>query len=195
MFKRNKGYFLLTMLVLTGLAGKLHSDTLTTKERHYLASGLKTSRNDFFKSVEGLSSRQLNFRPAKDKPSVKDCIYELVSIENSLWHSTKTFLEKGPSTLQKTFPDDEMVTAVVQKPLSCKKLKFRNTKEALKLYKSIRAEMLRYVHTSTENVRGHVVATSSGNFDAYQCMLLNTLYTNYYVQQIEQIKSARNFPE
>ena|SRR5215213_359129 len=197
MFKRTKGYFLLTMLVLTGFAGRLRTNILTTKERHTLVAELKISKKDLLKSVEGLSARQLNFKPDKNTVSIKECIYRLVSIESSLWISAQTSLTQEPSSIQKTAPDDKALPAIAEqeKKFQYKELKFKNIKEALKFYKNERAEMLRYVQTSTQNVRQHVAKTDIGNFDAYQLMLLNTIYAKQYLQKIEKIKVHLNFPK
>lgn len=196
MFKRTKGYFLLTMLVLTGLAGRMHTNILTTRERHTLATELKTSKNDFLKTVGGLSAKQFNFKAGKNELSVKECVYKLVSVENNLWTSAKTSLKQEASSFQKTISDDEaLLSFVQQKTFQCKELKFKNTKEALKFYRNERAEMLKYVHTSTENVRAHTAKTCVGNFDAYQLMLLNTIFAKQYTQQIEEIKANPNFPK
>lgn len=196
MFKRTKGYLLLTMLVLTGLAGRLQSDTLSGKERHYLVKELKTSGSAFEKVIDGLSDKQLNFKTVKNTLSIKDCIYQLVSIENSLWNAAKTSLQQETNIVQKSNINDAALTSFVEYlPLPYKKLKFSNVKGALHLFKQERKDILRYINTSTENARIHVVATPVGNFDAYQLLLLNAIYTNYYMQQIEKIKSIHNFPE
>lgn len=196
MFKRTKGYFLLIMLVLTGLAGRIHSNILTTKERHTLISELKTSKNDLLKSIEGLSARQINFKTQKNKSSIKECVYKLISIENTLWTSAKTSLKQDATSFQKTISNDEMLSSFAQrKTFQCSELNFKNNKEALKFFKNNRGEMLKYVHTSTENVRAHIAKTCIGNFDAYQLMLLNTIYARYYTQQIEEIKLNPNFPK
>ena len=196
MFKRTKGYFLLTMLVLTGLAGRVHTNILTTKERHTLVLELKTSKNDFLNSVEGLSSKQLNFKAGKNELSIKQCVYKLISIENTLWTSAKASLRQETPSIQRTVSDDEALSSIAeQKTFQCNKLNFKNIKEALKFYKNERGEMLKYVHTSTENVRAHATQTCIGNFDAYQLMLLNTIYSKYYTEQIEKIKAHPNFPQ
>jgi hypothetical protein len=39
MFKRTRGYLLLTLLVLTGLAGRTHNETFTGKESTQLLTG------------------------------------------------------------------------------------------------------------------------------------------------------------
>lgn len=194
MFKRTKGYFLLTMLVLTGLAGRMHSNILTTKERHALVVELKTSRNDFLKSVEGLSAKQLNFKANKNSLSVKACVYRLVSIENNLWSLTQASLRQENNSTQRP-NSDESLASLATKDFSCNMIKFKNVDQALKFYKNKRTEMLKYVHTSTEDVRGHITQTSHGNLDAYQLMLLNTLYCKYYIKKIEEIKENSKFPK
>jgi hypothetical protein len=197
MFKRTKGYFLLTMLVLTGLAGRLHTNILTTKERHTLVADLKTSKKDLLKSVEDLSVKQLNFKTDRNTLSITQCVYKLVSIENALWLSTQSSLSQEPSSLQRTTSNDKNLFAIARqdKSFPYRELKFKNFEEALKIYKNERAEMLRYVQTSTQNVRQHISKTSWGNLDAYQLMLLNTIYAKQYLQQIEQIKAHPNFPK
>jgi hypothetical protein len=184
------------MLMLTGLAGRVHSNILTTKERHTIVNELKTSRTDFLKSVEGLSAKQFNFKPGKNKWSIKECVYKLTSIENNLWELAKASLKQETSTVQRTISDDEALSSFVQqKTIQCNELKFKNNKEALKFYKKERSEMLKYVLTSTENVRGHIAKTCIGNFDVYQLMLLNTIFAKDYTQQIEEIKTHPNFPK
>jgi hypothetical protein len=195
MLKRTKGYFLLTMLVLTGLAGRMHTNILTTKERHALVVDLKTTRNDLLKTVETLTPKQLNFRTDKTSPSIKTCIYRLVSIENNLWALSQTALKQDNPNLTRTCTDEDLSSLVQQKGFQYEDIKFKNVPEALKLYKTVRADMLKYVHTSTENVRGHLTQTSMGSLDAYQLMLLNTIYCNQFIQQVEHMKSQQNFPK
>jgi hypothetical protein len=196
MFKRTKGYFLLTMLVLTGLAGRMHTNILITKERRTLVTELKSSRNDFLRSVEGLSAKQLNFRPGKNELSIKECVYKLASVENYLWTTAKASLKEEITCVPKSISNDEaLFSFVAQKNFQCNEVNFKNTKEALKFYKNERADILKYVHTSTENVRAHAAKTCAGNFDAYQLIMLNAIFANYYTQQIENIKMHANFPK
>ena len=197
MFKRTKGYFLLTMLVLTGLAGRLHTDTLSAKERHYLVTELKTSKTEFLKSIEGLSDRQLHFKSGKGQLTIQDFIYQLASVEKELWLDAKTSLKQEPQSLQKTVSDDQQLAALIQqeKMVVQRKSGFKNSSDVLKFYKSQRMQMIRYVQTTTENVRAHIVKTELGNFDVYQTLLLNTFYGGYYTQQIEHIKSNLRFPK
>jgi len=195
MFKRTKGYFLLTMLVLTGLAGRMHSNILSTKERHTLVTELKTSKNDFLKNVDDLSARQMNFKLRKKDLSIKDYIYKMVSMETSLWSACQASLKEEPSSIQKTYSDETLISVIQQQQIFFRTIQFASSKEALKLYKHEDAEMLKYVHTSTENIRGHGLNTNFGYFDCYQLILLTTIYCKYYTEQIEKIKANPKFPE
>lgn len=196
MFKRTKGYLLLTMLVLTGFAGRIHSDTLSGKERRILIKELKNSKANLMSSVEGLTSKQFNFKSAKNKLSVKECIYQLAAIENELWNKASFSLKQEPTNGKKVW-DDESLASVIQnkKFLQSKIIKFKTVKEALKLYKKNRNDMQKFVNTSTENARMHIAQTSFGNFDVYQLLLLNTIIAKQYIDQIKEIKSNPDFPK
>jgi len=195
MFKRTRGYILLTMLVLTGLAGRMHSNILTTKERHTLVAELKSSKNDFLKNIDGLSARQMRFKARKKDLSIQDCIYKLVETEHSLWTTAQASLKQETFSIHKTFADEILPSVIQQQSIGSNSTKFSSIKEALKFYKNEKAEILKYVHTSTQNVRGHIARTTIGNFDSYQLMLLTTIYCKYYTQQIEQIKAHPRFPK
>jgi len=195
MFKRTKGYFLLTMLVLTGLAGRIHSNILTTKERHILVTELKSSTNDFLKHVDGLSSKQMNFKTRRKDLSIKDYIGKMVSTQNSLWALTQLSLKQQTLTAQKTYSDETLLDVTKQEQMFTNNLKFQSIKEALKFYKNEKGEMLKYVHTSTENIRAYGTHTNIGNFDCYQLMVLTTIYCKFYTQQIEVIKANPKFPK
>src|SRR5438552_19117656 len=85
MLKRTKGRLLLTLLVITGLAGTLKDTSLSEKERKTATSLLKDTKADVLKSVKGLSDAQLNFKAAPDRWSVKECMYHIAISEKNLW--------------------------------------------------------------------------------------------------------------
>ena len=64
MLKRTKGRLLLTLLVITGLAGTLSNTALTEKERKFVVHNLKDTKSEVQKSIKGLSDAQLNFKTA-----------------------------------------------------------------------------------------------------------------------------------
>ena len=85
MLKRTKGLMLISLLVITGLAGTLNDDALSNKERKYSANLLKDSKTELLKSVKNLSDAQLNFKTSAESWSVKECVYHIAITEKALW--------------------------------------------------------------------------------------------------------------
>ena len=67
MLKRTMGRSLLTLLVITGLAGTINDNSLSKTERKTAIGLMKDTKADVLKSVKGLSEAQLNFKAAPDK--------------------------------------------------------------------------------------------------------------------------------
>src|SRR5688572_5566723 len=93
MQKRKYGYILLTLLVISGLAGTPSGNTLSKKERKYAADQMKDSRADVLKSIKELSEAQLNFRAGKDQWTIKECIYHIAISERNLWNLIEATME------------------------------------------------------------------------------------------------------
>ncbi|HEU4472550.1 MAG TPA: DinB family protein [Flavisolibacter sp.] len=197
MFKRTKGYFLLTMLVLTGLAGRIHSDTLSGKERRQLIAALKQSKAELSASLSGLSEKQLLYKPSAKEPSIRELIHSVAHAEAFLWQTAKSALETPASALKaRPMPDAVVATQVsVLLPASVAgRTGSASAEEALKAFETTRTEVIRYVRTTTENVRNHLVNTPAGTMDAYQLMLTNALYTRHCLSEIEKRRSEPDFP-
>ena len=197
MFKRTKGYLLLTMLVLTGLAGRLHTDTLSGRERRNLLQELKHSKSLFTESISGLSKKQLSYRKHKGQLSIRDYVYRAVNSEHELWTKVQFALAQ-PGALQKDMQADDNLPFLTiqegQKMNGENSFKFKNLDEALDLFKKDIADQLKYVRTTTENVRVHSNNTAFGKLDAYQMMMMNALCLKYFTGQIEDLKSSPAFP-
>ena len=206
MFKRTKGYLLLTLLVLTGLAGNTHSISLSGKERKVLVNHLKDSKSDFLKSVKNLSEEQLNFKAAADKWSVKECIYHITLAENNIWAMAEAQLKQPVNPEKRSeikITDEKLVQMMTdrsnkfQAPETFRpeQAKWKSADEALEEFKEKRAEHLKYVKTSTEDMRNHVAQTPFGYADAYQMILMLSAHTMRHTKQIEEVKANPNFPK
>jgi len=206
MFKRTKGYLLLTLLVLTGFAGRLHSDSLSGKERKFLVNHLKDSKAAFLKSVKGLSEEQLNYKAAPDKWSVKECIYHITLSETNLWTMAEAELKKptNPEKRSEIKVTDEGLVKMMtdrsskfQAPETFKpeQAKWSSGDEALKDFKEKRANLLKVAKTTTDDLRNHVRPAPWGFMDSYQAVLMISAHTMRHTQQIEEIKSSPGFPK
>lgn len=62
MLKRTISRLLLSLIVITGLAGTLKDNSISSKERKFAVGLMKESKEAVIKSTHGLSPAQLNFK-------------------------------------------------------------------------------------------------------------------------------------
>jgi hypothetical protein len=202
MFKRTKGYILLTMLVLTGLAGRIHSDTLPAKERSYLIDQLKTGKADLIKSIKSLSSKQLNFRASSKEPTLRQFICTRLSWENNLWTACHLQLNKSTSKITEgvIISNSEFEKLLAEKcgnlvVFSTQLPDLKNPSAIITEYKKIKDAELKFARTTTDNLHHYAIETNAGTLDAYQAMLLVSGYTKECIDKIEEIKLTPKFPK
>jgi hypothetical protein len=118
MFKRTNGYVLLTLLVLTGFAGRVTNETLHSKERRFLIASLKENRTELLTLVKGLSDQQLDYRPAKGVLTIREHLYHIVAAENAFNTQAQSALKQPASPEHaakgndKSIPLKEMIPTV-----------------------------------------------------------------------------------
>lgn len=206
MLKRTKSYWLLTLLVLTGFAGSFETNSLTGKERKILVADLKQTRKTLLQKVEGLNETQLAFRPNDSSWTVKECIYHIAISENNLWNLAAQALKSpaNPDKRKEIRLTDEALVKVMQDRSTKYKVRenfdpktaaYKTTEEALEDFKTKRAALVKFVKTSTDDMRSHVTDGPGGAVDVYQMLLMIAAHTNRHTQQIESILSHERFPK
>lgn len=206
MFKRTSGFILLILLVITGIGSQVSNTTLESKERRILVDQLKDTKNAFIKSTKGLSEEQLNFKSSSDKWSIKECMQHIALAEKGLWsvaHEALNLPANGIRRSEIKITDEEISkvgndrTAKQQAPESLKpeKARWTSAKEITESFKEDRAALIKYVKTTTLDVRNHVTDLAVGPVDAYQVMLLIAAHSDRHIQQIEEIKRDPKFPK
>ena len=206
MLKRTKGLFLLSLLVVTGLAGALNDTAISSKERKLSASLMKDTKTDLVKSVKGLSETQLNYRQAADRWSVKDCVYHLAVTEKALWQLLEMTM-KAPANPEKRSEikvtdeqfikmlEDRSTKRTTSEMLEPKNAPFKSLDEALTEFKNLRTEHIKYIKTTTEDLRNHVAQMPFGWIDCYQLTLMVGAHTNRHTQQLNEVKADPGFPK
>ena len=206
MLKRTKGLFLLSLLVITGLAGALNDTAISSKERKLSASLMKDTKTDLVKSVKGLSEAQLNYRQAADRWSVKDCVYHLAVTEKALWQLLEMTM-KAPANPEKRSEikvtdeqfikmiEDRSTKRTTMEMLEPKNAPFKSLDEALTEFKNLRTEHIKYIKTTTEDLRNHVAQMPFGWIDCYQLTLMVGAHTNRHTQQLNEVKADPGFPK
>jgi hypothetical protein len=205
MLKRTKGCLLLTLLVITGLAGTLNDTAISSKERKVSAQLMKESKAEIIKSVKGLSEAQLNYRSAPDRWSVQDCIYHIAVTEKGLWQMLEASM-KAPANPEKRaeikVTDEGFIKMITDRTtkvktnemLEPKNAPYKSLGEALDDFKNQRTDHIKYVKTTTEDLRNHVTQLPFGMIDCYQLTLMVGAHSFRHLQQIREIKSDPGFP-
>lgn len=205
MQKRKYGYILLTLLVISGLAGTPSGNTLSKKERKFAVEQMKDSRADVVKSVKDLTEAQLNFRPGKDQWTIKECIYHIAISERNLGNLIEATM-KSPANPEKRseikLTDEELVRRMQDRSFKVKTKEqfepkntpYKNLDEALTDFKINRISHIKYVKSTTEDLRNHVTQMSFGWIDCYQICLMISAHSNRHIQQINEVKNSTDFP-
>jgi hypothetical protein len=206
MLKRTTGLFLITVLVITGLAGRVHDATLTKQERKFAVAQFKDTKTALVDAVKGLSEAQLNYHAAPDRWSIKECVYHITLGEKQLWDMLETTM-KTPATPEKRsevkISDDDFLKAIESRkekrqaaePMLPGKASWNSTAEAISAFKDLRAAHTKYAKTTTEDLRNHIIPMPFGSIDGYQFMLLLAGHTNRHTQQILEVKADPGFPK
>jgi hypothetical protein len=203
MLKRTTGRFLLTLLVITGLAGTLNNSSLSQKERKQAINLIKSSKNEVLSSIEGLSPRQIKYKPSPKELSIGELIMIMTAVEKSCSEQIKNAMAQPANSenrLKITLTDDQLLannnSAFCKMDFPAdKKLMFKDPEKAYKKFTDLRNEHIKYIRTSTEDLRNHVVKTSAGWIDCYQYYLLIAEQSSYFAEKINTIRSSSHFPK
>ncbi len=206
MLKRTKGIFLLILLVLTGFAGRISSDTISSQERRFLIDHLKDSKTYLLKALKGLSEEQMDFKASPEKWSIKECVQHIALSEVGLWEMAegafKTTANPEKRSEIKVTDQDliKMVTSRSQKAQAPEVLKpgqatWKTSAEALNAFKDKRAALIKYAKTTTDDMRNHVTQGALGYIDTYQIVLLLSSHTRRHTDQILEVKNDPSFPK
>jgi hypothetical protein len=204
MFKRTRGIALLILLVLTGLAGQVSNETLNSKERRYLIGHLKDTRSNLLQSIDGLSEAQWNYKPAKDKWSIRECLLHMVLAEKSFTAlATETLKQPPASKAPSKIKDEELLAAMANRSTTFKAPEqfnpaiapWKTADAAVAYFKANRAQAIKFVRTTTDNVRAYSTKAPFGEADLYQVYLGMSAHTDRHTQQIHEIKDSPGFPK
>jgi hypothetical protein len=197
MFKRTRGYVVLTLLIITGLASQVSTPTITSNERKLVISRLKESKKHFMASIDGLSEKQLNYKPA-GMHSIKEYCGLLENYTKTTWHLAKTALQlpakKECRMIQSAClkMPEEMAKSCCSK--SCTISNIKSNSGIISRLKERQVELIRYAKTTTEDLHGHMIETPAGKLDIYEAMLSISSKTNETTEVIRRIKAQPGFP-
>lgn len=197
---------LLFTLMLTAFAFVVPDSPLSRKERKGAAQLLKSTEKDLLQELKGLSEAQLKYKPAPDRWSVEECVKHIATTEQMLWQMTEAGI-KQPANPEKRaeikWTDAQVIQNIgdrSEKRQTFDNLKpenspFKTMPEALESLRNSRIMLTRYVKSTSEDLRNHVLSLPFGQLDAYQMILFMAAHSTRHTRQIQEVKADPGFPK
>jgi uncharacterized damage-inducible protein DinB len=171
---------------------------LTAMERQRLIAHLEMTSTWLLDEVAGLSQAQLNFRRAPEAWTILEVIDHLVVVGPIYWQDLQNAL-KTPAGATSPSSDADILWYGIDRTNREKAIPtevpkgVRDIRAALEAYRKSHEQLLQYIKTTTDDLRGHIVARQ--RCDAYQWALLISTHEQRHVLQIREIKADPKFPK
>ena len=182
MRKLTRGYILLTLLVLTGFAGQVSNQTISSKERTELVSSLKQAKKALLISVDDLTTEQLSFKPSKAEQSISEKILELNAAQTLLLSNVDATINGTAIGLANTSAPTFSTANIA-------------ADNVIDQFKASQSRLVKYARTTTEDMHSYQVQTASGRKDAYQALLELPALSKKCITEIEAVKKHPRFPK
>jgi uncharacterized damage-inducible protein DinB len=171
---------------------------------------MKQTRQDFLKSIKGLSDAQWNFKPSPERWSIAECAEHITLAEDFIRNAFEEKLMRAPKATadekaKDTSSDDDvikMITDRTQKaqspePIQPKTHQWTTPQAITKEFNARRDKSVQLAKSIPEqDLRDHVAESPAGMpLDGYQWLELLAGHTKRHTLQIEEVKADPNFPK
>jgi len=200
-------FLLSSLTVVSGWAQASAPATLTPAERELVLKSFQATRDNFLKSIAGLSPKQWAFKPAPDRWSVAEVAEHIAVSESSLFELVQTRVMQSPAAPEKREQvkgKDEMVleripdrTHKAQAPEFLRPTgRWATEADLTKAFEASRKATMDYIRTTSDDLRDHFFDHPVlGTLDGYQWLLLISAHSARHTAQIEEVKADPNFPK
>jgi hypothetical protein len=197
------------VLCLVAVSGWAQSatPTLTPEERESALKSFQTTRDNFLKSIAGLSQKQWIFKPAPDRWSVAEVAEHITVSESSLSGLVEKQVMMSPAAPEKREQvkgKDELILQRVpdrshkaQAPEFLRPTgRWATEADLTKAFEESRKATMDYIRTTNDDLRDHFFDHPLlGTLDGYQWLLLISAHSARHTAQIEEVKADPNFPK
>jgi|CZKJ01.1.fsa_nt_gi uncharacterized damage-inducible protein DinB len=180
--------------------------TLTTQEREAALKQFEATRDNFLKSIAGLSQKQWTFKPAPDRWSVAEVAEHIALSESAIFGLVQKQVMTSPAAPEKREQakgKDEVIlrrmpdrSHKAQAPESLRPTgRWATEADVTKAFEDSRAATMEYIRTTNDDLRDHFFDHPVfGTMDGYQWLLLISAHSARHTAQIEEVKADPNFP-
>lgn len=173
---------------------------MTLLERQHLIAHLEMTGAWLPDEVSGLSPAQLQFRPAPGVWSILEVV-EHITIANPIyWRQFHDAMRTPARQFTSRNTDEEILWYGIDRthrekaiPSEVAKGQLRDLGPALDSLNRLHQQMLEYVKTTDDDLRGHYIERQRS--DAYQWLLLISTHEQRHILQIREIKANPTFPK
>lgn len=193
-------------LSLTSAFAQTAPATLTPEEREQALKLFQTSRDNFLKSISGLSQKQWTFKPAPDRWSVAEVAEHITVSESTLFGLVQRTVQSpaDPAKREQVKGKDQLIITKVpdrshkaQAPEMLRPTgRWATEADLVKNFEASRDATMNYVRTTNDDLRDHFFDHPAfGTLDGYQWLLLIATHSTRHTEQIEEVKADPNFPK
>jgi uncharacterized damage-inducible protein DinB len=181
--------------------------TLTAQEREAALKQFEATRDNFLRSISGLSQKQWTFKPAPDRWSVAEVAEHITVSESAIFSLVQKQVMTSPAAPEKRDQvkgKDEMILQRVpdrshkaQAPEFLRPTgRWATEADLAKAFEDSRAATMEYIRTTDDDLRDHFFDHPVfGTMDGYQWLLLISAHSARHTAQIEEVKADPNFPK
>jgi hypothetical protein len=181
--------------------------TLTAEERAFALQQFQTTRDNFLKSIAGLSQQQWTFKAAPDRWSLAEVAEHITVSESTLLGLVQQRVMQSPAAPEKREQvkgKDQMIlqrmpdrSHKAQAPEILRPTgRWATEADLTKAFEDSRKTTMDYIRTSNDDLRDHFFDHPVfGPLDGYQWLLLISAHSARHTAQIEEVKADPNFPK
>ena len=174
---------------------------LTPAERERATTYLAETRERWLRTMHGLSSAQLQYKPAPDRWSVAECLEHIIIVEGFLIARIETMLQQAPDSTTPTMRDDDMLRWVVNRETRVKgperlmpTARWPQDK-LLPAFEAVRQCSSKFAATFQGELRQHTFPHPIfGPCDCYQWLLFLGAHGERHRLQAEEVMADSAFP-
>lgn len=180
------------------------------KDTKFLLNHLKQTRQDFLKSIKGLSVAQWNYKPSPERWSIAECAEHITLAEDFIRGLLQEKVMKTPAATDEqrakaNIPDEKVIAMLTDRthkaqapePIKPTSHQWPDEKSLIAEFNKRRAATVQYVKSTPEaDLRAHVSDSPLGApLDGFQFLELLSAHTKRHTLQIEEVKADPGYPK
>lgn len=192
-------------VVLSLLSFSTTDSTISKKEKKAAIGYYNEGTKNLLMQVNGLSEAQLNWKPDDSTWSIASCVEHIAISEKIIFDWAMSTLKEpaDPAKRSEVKVSNEQVKAMLESRERKVKTReafkptgqFGNTQQTLAVFEQRRADNIKYIRSTQDDLHNHFAQTPIGTLDTYQLLLFLNAHTKRHTAQIIELKNMPGFPK